>query len=37
VNVNKRALWSRQLDKKIDAKLIADYSSPAFVLDGWEP
>jgi pectin methylesterase-like acyl-CoA thioesterase len=37
VAVGKRVPLSRQLDKKIDAKLISDYSSPAFVLDGWQP
>jgi pectinesterase len=37
VDVSKRAPMSRQLDKKTDAKLISDYSSPEFVLDGWTP
>lgn len=37
VDVSKRAAWSRQLDKVTDAKLIADYSKPEFVLDGWKP
>ena len=37
VDVSKRAPQSRQLDKKSDAKLISDYSSPAFVLGGWSP
>jgi pectin methylesterase-like acyl-CoA thioesterase len=37
VDVSKRTSLSRQLDKKKDAKLIADYGSPAFVLDGWLP
>ena len=37
VDVSKRAPLSRQLDKQSDAKLISDYSSPAFVLDGWQP
>ncbi len=37
VDVSKRAPLSRQLDKKSDAKLISDYSSPAFVLEGWQP
>lgn len=37
VDVSKRAPLSRQLDKSKDAKLIADYSNPAFVLDGWQP
>ena len=37
VDVSKRAPLSRQLDKSKDAKLISDYSSPAFVLDGWQP
>jgi hypothetical protein len=29
--------WSRELDKVADAKLIADYSRPEFVLAGWNP
>lgn len=37
VDVSKRAPLSRQLDKQKDAKLISDYSNPAFVLDGWKP
>jgi len=37
VDATKRVPLSRQLDKKIDARVIADYSSPAFVLDGWQP
>jgi pectinesterase len=37
VDVSKRAPLSRQFDMKSDAKLISDYSSPAFVLDGWQP
>lgn len=37
VDASKRAPLSRQLDKKSDAKLIADYGSPAFVLNGWHP
>jgi pectinesterase len=37
VDVSKRSALSRQLDEKKDAQLIADYSSPAFVLDGWKP
>jgi pectinesterase len=37
VDVSKRAPRSRQLDQKSDAKLISDYSRPAFVLDGWQP
>lgn len=37
VDVSRRAPWSRQLDKDADAKLIADYSNPAFVLGGWDP
>jgi len=37
VDVSKRSPLSRQLDKTKDAKLIADYSKPAFVLDGWNP
>ena len=37
VDVSKRSPLSRQLDKQKDAKLIADYSNPAFVLGGWQP
>jgi len=37
VDVSKRVPWSRQLDKLKDAKLIADYSRPEFVLAGWKP
>jgi len=37
VDVSKRVAWSRQLDKVKDAKLIADYSKPEFVLAGWKP
>ena len=37
VDVSKRSPLSRQLDKTKDAKLISDYSNPAFVLDGWQP
>lgn len=37
VDVSKRVAWSRQLDKVKDAKLIADYSRPEFVLAGWKP
>ena len=37
VDVSKRVSWSRQLDKIKDAKVIADYSSPEFVLAGWKP
>ena len=37
VDVSKRVPWSHQLDKVKDAKRIADYSRPSFVLAGWEP
>ena len=37
VDVSRRVAWSRQLDKVKDAKLIADYSRPEFVLAGWSP
>jgi pectinesterase len=37
VDVSKRVPWSRQLDKAKDAKIIEDYSRPAFVLAGWTP
>jgi pectinesterase len=37
VDIRQRAPWSRQLDKSKDAKLIADYSRPEFVLAGWRP
>ena len=37
VDVSKRHKFSRQLDAKRDAELIARYSDPAFVLAGWTP
>jgi pectinesterase len=37
VDASKRSPLSRQLDKNKDAKVIADYSDPAFVLGGWTP
>ena len=37
LDVSKRSPLSKQLDKNKDAKVIADYSNPAFVLDGWRP
>jgi hypothetical protein len=37
VDISKRSPLSRQLDKIKDAKLIADYSNPPFVLGGWKP
>ena len=37
IDVSGRVSWSRQLDKVKDAKLIADYSRPDFVLAGWSP
>ena len=37
VDTSKRHEWSRQLDPVKDKKLIADYSDPAFVLNGWKP
>jgi pectin methylesterase-like acyl-CoA thioesterase len=37
VDVSRRVEWSRQLDKVKDAKTIADYSRPEFVLVGWKP
>ena len=36
VDVSKRHPYSRQLDAQKDAKLIADYSNPEFVLNGWK-
>jgi pectinesterase len=36
-DVSQRVPWSRQLDRVKDAKLIADYSRPEFVLAGWKP
>jgi hypothetical protein len=36
-DVSKRSPLSRQLDKDKDAKLIADYGDPSFVLGGWKP
>jgi len=37
VDVAERAAFSKQLKQPEDAKAIADYSSAAFVLGGWEP
>jgi pectinesterase len=37
VDFSQRVSWSRELDKIKDAKLIADYSRPEFVLAGWKP
>ncbi|MBO5545249.1 MAG: carbohydrate esterase, partial [Bacteroidales bacterium] len=37
VDTSKRHPYSRQLDAKRDADLIARYSDPAFVLNGWTP
>ena len=37
IDISRRVQWSRQLDKVKDAKLIADYSRPEFVLSGWKP
>jgi hypothetical protein len=37
VDVSRRVPWSRELDKVKDARLIADYSRPEFVLAGWTP
>lgn len=37
IDVSRRARPSRQLDKDRDAKIIADYSDPVFVLGGWNP
>jgi pectin methylesterase-like acyl-CoA thioesterase len=37
IDTSKRNPLSRQLDKNKDAKLISDYSHPAFVLGGWQP
>ena len=36
-DVSKRSPLSRQLNKDKDARLISDYSNPAFVLGGWKP
>lgn len=36
VDTSKRHRWSRQLTKK-DAKIIENFSTPAFVLKGWTP
>jgi hypothetical protein len=36
-DVSRRAAWSRRLDAAKDAKTIADYSRPEFVLAGWKP
>jgi hypothetical protein len=37
VDVSQRHPVSKQLDRSKDAKVIADYRSPAFVLGGWQP
>ena len=37
VDVSQRHTVSRQLTMPKDAKIIADYSNPAFVLGGWTP
>ena len=37
VDLSQRVSWSRQLDAVADAKRIADYSRPEFVLAGWKP
>lgn len=37
VDVSQRHKWSRQLDPVRDAAIIASYSDPAFVLNGWMP
>jgi pectinesterase len=37
VDVSKRSPISKQLNKEKDAKIIADYSDPTFVLGGWTP
>lgn len=37
VDVSKRHKYSRQLDARKDAALIAKYRDPAFVLNGWNP
>lgn len=37
IDVSQRAAWSRQLDAKKDAQVIADFSRPEFVLAGWKP
>ena len=37
IDTTQRNPVSRQLKQPADAKLIADYSNPAFVLDGWTP
>ena len=37
VDVSKRHPFSRQLDEKKDADLLAKYQDPAFVLAGWTP
>jgi pectinesterase len=37
VDTSRRVAWSRQLDPVKDAKLIANYRRPEFVLAGWKP
>lgn len=36
-DVSQRQKWSRQLDAVKDAETIANYSNPAYVLNGWNP
>ena len=37
VNVSQRHPASRQLSKERDAEIIANYTSPTYVLGGWTP
>jgi pectin methylesterase-like acyl-CoA thioesterase len=37
IDVSRRHPASRQLDKEKDAKIIANYRNPAYVLGGWTP
>jgi hypothetical protein len=37
IDVSRRHPVSRQLQQPRDAKIIADYSTPEFVLNGWKP
>jgi hypothetical protein len=37
VDVSKRHAVAKQLDRAQDAKTIADYRTPEFVLNGWKP
>ena len=37
VDITQRHAVSKQLTMPQDSQIVADYSNPAFVLDGWNP